>query len=337
MASNSMGAGLLSLAWLLSIVSSGVIGLRLWIRYRVRRQKVTLDDLCLLVTYGLGITTTVMVTVAVSWGLGRHIATFADTPQHAIYAIKWTFLAEGPAIFSVGISRISYAILLLSITPPSVWRRNLLWTIIVVQFIGDIAAVTVTYAQCRPLDAYWDHRVAGDCWPPTVQQYIGFTQSSIRSAVDVILALYPANLFWNLKMEKKQKLYLSCIMGLGVFASVASIAKTISFQSFTQTQDLTFALSQIAYWWAVEVNLVLVVVSIPVLSPLIRPANGLATHRLDPPEKILINSFHLQKLKKSNKSRKTDGDDLGLIEESCETNTDISFPPLRNYGYTHAS
>jgi hypothetical protein len=119
---------------------------------------------------------TIFVTVSAYWGLGRHMDTLADQPQAVIFAIKWAFLAEGPAILASGFARISFAIILLTITPPARGKKTFLWSIIALQFIADLAAVIVTYSQCRPLVAYWDPRVDGDCWPPTYQQYIGFTQ-----------------------------------------------------------------------------------------------------------------------------------------------------------------
>lgn len=118
----------------------------------------------------------IFVTVSANWGLGEHMVTLQDEPLRIIYSIKWAFLAEGPAIFAGGFARISYAILLLTITPPTKARRLFLWSIMAFQFAADLAAVIITYAQCRPLEAYWDPRVTGDCWPPTYQQYIGFTQ-----------------------------------------------------------------------------------------------------------------------------------------------------------------
>lgn len=39
---------------------------------------------------------------------------------------------------------------------------------------------------------------------------------AVCSIVDLTLALFPANLFWNANMQWKQKLTLSTIMGLGI-------------------------------------------------------------------------------------------------------------------------
>lgn len=40
--------------------------------------------------------------------------------------------------------------------------------------------------------------------------------AAVCSAVDLALAAFPASMFWNLNMEWKKKVSLSCLMGLGV-------------------------------------------------------------------------------------------------------------------------
>ncbi|KAI1262690.1 integral membrane protein [Xylariaceae sp. FL1019] len=315
-----MSAGLIALAWFFVITSSVTIGLRFWVRYRLRGHTTpTVDDLCILLTYGLTIVNSALLTVAAYWGLGRHQESLADSPQHIIFAIKWAFLAEGPNILASGFARISFAFLLLGITPPTRGRRVFLWSIIAFQFLGDLSAVIVTYSQCRPLTAYWDPRVDGDCWPPTYQQYTGFTQGSIAATVDVILALYPASLFLNLNMKRSQKLYLSSIMGLGLIASGASIAKTVELRSFTQTQDFTYALSVTAYWWTAEINLVLFAVSLPILSPLIRPTpafSSKASKQSGRRAESFLNTFLSNKMKKPNEFASSEDGDFELLQES---------------------
>jgi hypothetical protein len=127
--------------------------------------------------------------------------------------------------------RISFALLLLRIIPPVPWRRRFLQTIIACQFIVDIAVVVINYAQCRPLEKYWNPGMEGSCWSPKVQQYTGYLQgckfaffdsgtynnscTAVCSLVDLMLAIFPASLFWNLNMEWKAKLSLSILMGLG--------------------------------------------------------------------------------------------------------------------------
>lgn len=53
-------------------------------------------------------------------------------------------------------------------------------------------------------------------------------------------------------------------------AMTASIIKTIELRAITATADLTYAMAQLAIWWTLEANLVLIATSIPTLGPIIR-------------------------------------------------------------------
>ncbi|RYC59025.1 hypothetical protein CHU98_g7187 [Xylaria longipes] len=331
MAGEDLSPGIIALAWILTTASTVVVGLRLWVRLYVRQKRgLNLDDFIVLITYALGIVNSIMVTIAAHWGLGKHQVTLLDKPQNIVYAIKWAFIAEGPAILASGFARISFAILLLGITPPARGKRTFLWSIIALQFVADLAAVIVSYSQCQPLARYWDPSTPGTCWKPTIQQYTGFTQG-----LDVILAIYPASLFWSLNMKWEQKFYLSCIMGLGIVASVSSIAKTVNLKAFTETQDFTYALAQTALWWTTEVNLVLIAVSIPTLSPIIRPLKTFSDNRSGPSADVVMNTFHSRKRKNAdgNLTNENEGD-FELLRESDGypyINTDECPPVQRTY------
>lgn len=51
---------------------------------------------------------------------------------------------------------------------------------------------------------------------PSIQIHIANKHKAICSAVDLILAVFPASLFWNLHMDWRQKASLSALMGLGI-------------------------------------------------------------------------------------------------------------------------
>ena len=93
-----------------------------------------------------------------------------------MYTVKYVFLCEAFAILSPGFGRISYGFLLLALLPPTTLRRRFLWAIIAIQFVVDVATVTVSFVQCRPIEGFWDKSVEADCWPPYYQQYGGYIQ-----------------------------------------------------------------------------------------------------------------------------------------------------------------
>lgn len=153
-------------------------------------------------------------TTSVHYGLGRHIQDLSD--YQIENSVKWIYLCEFFSIMSPCFGRISYAFLLLNIIPPKKWRKRFLWSIIVIQFVVDVGTVIISFSQCQPIQRFWDSSVDGSCWDPKIQEYTGFFQGSVCSAVDLILAMFPASLFWSLEMAVKVKVSLSCLMGLGV-------------------------------------------------------------------------------------------------------------------------
>ncbi|KAI0015524.1 integral membrane protein [Xylariomycetidae sp. FL0641] len=274
---DDLGPAVLAVAWTFAAISIIVVAARLYVRMGILRR-LTADDYIVIFTLLLGLGNSVFLTISTSWGLGKHIDDLSATPLRVVYTIKWVYLCEFFSIMSPGFGRISFAILLLGLTPPSRWRRRLLWAIICTQFVVDVGTVAISFSQCTPINGFWDKNVDAECWPPYVQQYTGFFQGSLCSLVDLVLAVYPMSLFWNLmNMKWKQKLSLSVLMGLGAFSMVASIVKTVQLQAITQTADLTYAMANLAIWWSLEAYLVLIAVSIPTIRPILK-GNSLPSH-----------------------------------------------------------
>ncbi|CAJ2504619.1 Uu.00g120130.m01.CDS01, partial [Anthostomella pinea] len=264
--SDDLGLAVLGVAWALAGISIIIVIARFYVRLRIVR-KFSVDD-CI-----------ILFTLASFIPMRKHIGTLAATPERVMHTIKWVYLCEFFSIMCPGFGRISYAFLLLSITPPTKARRRSLWAVIGIQFVVDVGTVCISFSQCRPIEGFWDKSLQADCWDPTVQQYTGYFQGSVCSAVDLFLALFPCSLFWNLNMHWKQKAFLSALMGLGIFAMVASIVKTVQLRAITQTDDPTYAMAKLAIWWTFEAYFVLIAVSIPTIRPIFKNPKSIMRDR----------------------------------------------------------
>ncbi|KAF3896979.1 Integral membrane protein [Trichophyton interdigitale] len=263
-----LGTTVLVVAWVFAGLASIVVGTRYYVRWRII-GKFTIDDALIFVAYAFGIGNSVFLTISTHWGLGTHMAKLSE--EGIMHSVKWVYLCEFFSIMSPGIGRIAYASLLLGLLPPIKWRSRMLWSLIWIQFIVDIATVIISFSQCRPISKFWNNSIPGSCWPPKVQQNTGYFQGAVCSAVDLALAAFPASMFWNLNMEWKKKVSLSCLMGLGVFAMIASIIKTVQLRAITAKADITYAMAQLAIWWTLEAYLVIIATSIPTLRPIMTP------------------------------------------------------------------
>ncbi|EFE36146.1 uncharacterized protein ARB_05084 [Trichophyton benhamiae CBS 112371] len=271
-----LGTTVLVVAWVFAGLASIVVGTRYYVRWRII-GKFTIDDALIFVGYAFGIGNSIFLTISTHWGLGTHMAKLSE--EGIMHSVKWVYLCEFFSIMSPGIGRIAYASLLLGLLPPIKWRSRMLWSLIWIQFIVDIATVIISFSQCRPISKFWNNSIPGSCWPPKVQQNTGYFQgAAVCSAVDLALAAFPASMFWNLNMEWKKKVSLSCLMGLGVFpdtsAMIASIIKTVQLRAITAKADITYAMAQLAIWWTLEAYLVIIATSIPTLRPIMTPNRG---------------------------------------------------------------
>ncbi|KAF2658530.1 hypothetical protein K491DRAFT_676349 [Lophiostoma macrostomum CBS 122681] len=233
LATHNLGPTLVIVAWFFAAVSFVVIAIRAYVKLRIVNRFRT-DDWLIVFTYALAICNSIFCTISVHWGLGRHIQFL--NPEQIKLSIKYVYLCEFFSIMSPCFGRISYAFLLLQIIPPTIGPKRFLWTIIGIQFVVD----------CQPIYEFWGPNSKDHCWDPRVQQYTGFFQESVCSAVDLVLACFPASLFWKLQMKISTKISLSILMGLGVL------------------RDVRFG------YLVLEAYMVLLAASIPTLRPLIR-------------------------------------------------------------------
>ncbi|KAI1455341.1 hypothetical protein F4805DRAFT_476876 [Annulohypoxylon moriforme] len=331
MSPNDLGPTVVAVSWAFAAISTIIVIARFYVRLRIVRF-LTIDDYIIAVTLALALGNSAFLTISTSWGLGQHIEALKSQPTHKMYAIKWVYLSEFFSILSSGFGRISFAFLLLGLMPPKKIQRRFLWAIICVQFVVDIGTVIIGLAQCQPLNGYWDPNVGASCWPRAVQQYAGYFQSSVCCLVDFVLALFPTSLFWNLKMGLKQKFPLSFMMGLCIFAMVASMVRAIYLRSLAETYDATYAMARLAIWWTLEAYLVLLAVSIPTLRPILRNPGDFI--RNDGVPSTTINTFGSKRHQAS--SNLEDHNHFERLHElafAVESSRHVELQPSGTHGY----
>ena len=86
--------------------------------------------------------------------------------------------------------------------------------------------ITVTLALvCRPIEAFWDVTVKGNCLELVTFTY--FTNIS-NLITDIWIFLMPIPVIWHLQLQTKKKLMLSVIFSIGLaYAFPSSISESI--------------------------------------------------------------------------------------------------------------
>ncbi|KAL2213809.1 hypothetical protein CC79DRAFT_1391718 [Sarocladium strictum] len=198
------------------------------------------------------------------------------TEEERVHARKYAFLTI--PIWGVAISMIksSIALTLLRIQPNVFWWRIFLWTIITIMSIYGFGNVFFILLQCRPLQASWNpsilEKVDGKCLPVLGIHIMSNLGSAINIGTDVLLSLAPIMFLWKLKRPLREKILVGCLMAMGLFASIASIFKTITVSKYGDPTIDTWALNNsLATWTALEQLVAMIAASAPFLKPLLHP------------------------------------------------------------------
>jgi hypothetical protein len=114
------------------------------------------------------------------------------------------------------------------------------WFIIITTNLVLGANATAQWIQCWPVERLWDSTVKGSCWPRETVEHVGtmgtgkpckgLRQMGILNAgtltahsiivysgvVDIVLAMLPWKIIWNVSINKKEKLGALFAMSMGV-------------------------------------------------------------------------------------------------------------------------
>ncbi|KAK4149390.1 hypothetical protein C8A00DRAFT_18909, partial [Chaetomidium leptoderma] len=205
--------------------------------------------------------------VAIHYGVGRHNYYVPDDEE--VLAEKWLFLCQPPFPWALAFSKMSIAWMLIRIQRDRPWWT---WSMYFLMFVSAGIAIVSNIFQlsaCKPLAAVWDHSIVDAvCADPNTSQTSIYVTASITIVTDVALSLAPISFIVNIQRPMREKVALGFVMGLGIFASSASIAKTFMIGSYGKTGDTLMDTVGLTTWSMVEAQLAIIAACIPTLKRL---------------------------------------------------------------------
>jgi hypothetical protein len=158
------------------------------------------------------------------------------------------------AIFVWGLSmtciKISIALTLLRIQGKERGWRIFLYTLMAIQTIYGIGNTLFNLViACRPLEAAWNPFLPGaKCVSYEIMRGVSNTGSAINITTDVLLSLAPATFLRKLNRPLRERIFVCVLMGMGLFASVSSIVKTVIVKDWGDPMTADD-------WWAMGVSI----------------------------------------------------------------------------------
>ncbi|KAI1173156.1 hypothetical protein F4777DRAFT_581278 [Nemania sp. FL0916] len=270
-------------SWVLTSIVIVLVTARIVGRTLVTRQT-GWDDFFIILGALSALTCSALVTVGVSYGLGRHQADIKD-PNDLSEAIKYTIIAPALSIISSTSSKISILIFLVRLMGMSAknWHLWLLWGLCLALIALNVLAIVLVVGYCNPPQKQWQPWLPGTCFQPEFQRWVGFIQSGYNALMDIIVAVFPALFITKLNIQRRMKVGLSLLMGGSVFAAGATIVKIYLLKDLDKHSDITWYWAPISLWYTAEMDVIIIAGTIPTLWPLVRLMRR-RTNRSDDPD-----------------------------------------------------
>ncbi|KAH8179631.1 integral membrane family protein [Sarocladium implicatum] len=202
-------------------------------------------------------------------GMGRHNKAIEDQ-QDEVNALMWQALATASYVLDMMLIKLSIGFFLLRLATQKVyvWILRVSLVIVVlwsmVTFLWDIF-------QCNPVTKQWDYRIeGGKCVTPeqVVQAAYAFSVMCVLS--DWLFAILPIPMLWKVKMTKQAKATVIVILGLGIFASVATLIRLKFLADLEDLEDILFGGTDAMVWTLIEPGIAIVAASMATIRPLLR-------------------------------------------------------------------
>jgi len=172
--------------------------------------------------------------------------------------------------------KISVALSLLRLKHSTPWKVGL-YAIIGVQTLWSVGSFIYFFQICHPLSDWWDlTKPTQNCLDASIVRIISTTGSVINIVTDVLLSLSPITFLWRLNRPVRERVLVCLLMGMGLFASVASIVKLCIVLTWVSRpgDDLWSMAVSIATWTVTEQFFAIMASCLPFLKQLVQRCLG---------------------------------------------------------------
>ncbi|RYP02650.1 hypothetical protein DL764_005695 [Monosporascus ibericus] len=206
------------------------------------------------------------------YGLGRHNKSLSQYRE--IQALKYQALATATYVLNMWLIKLSVAIFLLRIAVERRYRYTLYISMIIVS-ITSFPLFVWSIFQCNPVEAQWDYTILdhypeAHCVSADAIVSAAYALSAQNIVSDWLYALLPIAMIWKVKMTTEAKLYVTLVLGLGIFASIATIVRIHYLTNLTDTLDILYSGTEPMVWTLIEPGVAIIATSLATMRPLLR-------------------------------------------------------------------
>ncbi|KAI1390737.1 uncharacterized protein F4822DRAFT_162356 [Hypoxylon trugodes] len=249
-------------------------------------------------------------------GLGRHNRSLDQ--YHEIQALMYQALATATYVSNMWLIKLSIGIFLLRLASQNRYKYTLYASIIIVS-IWSIVLFFWNIFQCNPVAAQWDYTILQNdpnsrCVSADEIVNAAYALSVMTILSDWLYALLPIPMLWKVKMTMQAKMTVVFVLGLGIFASVATLVRLKFLSDLTDLADILHAGTDAMVWTLVEPGVAIVASSLVTIRPLLRlwKVKGFGTTGQSRPTGF--NSNPMSRTNRSNKMPAFGSTDVTLVD-----------------------
>ncbi|KAJ9134127.1 Integral membrane family protein [Pleurostoma richardsiae] len=247
------------------------LGARLYVRLAMIKN-FGWDDAFMSFAMALTVAGQGIVIAEVSHGAGRHIGDV--DPAVYMIGMKLNFITQPLYLVAICVVKLSIGSSLLRIASTKFYKTLIISIMGFMAFYTTGCFFTIVF-QCTDIRMLWDGSVKGTCWTQRTLQALSYTNLALNIMTDLLFAVViPTPMLWGLNVNRRTRITLMGILGLGVFACAACFIKLGYLVNYGKLGDWLWDSRNITIWTVVECNIGIIAGSLPTLRPLFKTILG---------------------------------------------------------------
>ncbi|KAF1343740.1 hypothetical protein BDV97DRAFT_364626 [Delphinella strobiligena] len=147
---------------------------------------------------------------------------------------------------------------------------RIIWAVLALSTISGIITFIASLNICHPLSHAWDPKPGGFCKDGSFVANLAYFISATSIVTDFTCAILPIFILWGVRIEKRLKMTIAAVLGMGFVASSATLVCLRYLGDYTTTVEYRYKVSDLAIWSMVECALGIIAGSASTYKPLVR-------------------------------------------------------------------
>ncbi|KAF5618743.1 integral membrane protein family [Fusarium sp. NRRL 52700] len=227
------GPEILAICGSLVVLALLFVLLRVWVRVKIT-QCMGRDDYTMVAAMTVMFIEFIIIIVEVQYGAGRHHQ-YIKPEKNIVTGLHLNFVTQPLCLIGLCLTKISVGFFLLRLSASQGFHR-IIWGVLIftaLSFVGNFRVSVLT---------------------------------------DLLFALLPILILWNVRLNWKVKTAVAGILSLGILisATAAAIVKITYISNYGKHGDFLFDSSDLTIWTTVEICVAIIAACIPCLKPLFK-------------------------------------------------------------------